>query len=440
MASTKCERWFVSGSEAVRSFADWGYVVHSSRNRISLTLVAFCGLVPASAIAALDFVTQWGAHGNGPGQFSYPTGVAIAPDGDVFVSDGGNSRLCRFTPDGQFVATIGGGGSGPGRFQGPDNLQFSPTNGDLYVTDKNNHRIQRLTEAGAFVLEWGSFGTGPGQFDAPWGIHVDASGNVWVTSREQMRVQKFTENGQFLAEWGVQGTGPGQFLNPHGIATDEAGNVYIDDVYRCDIQKFDSALGYLMKWGSEGSGPGQFLHPEHICYAHGLIVVVDFFTHPHAGRLSSWSTSGAFQEVMVAGPAGICDMCFDNAYDAAQDAQGYWYVVEWANHRIKKLREETVGVESLAGTSASVLGQPSPNPSSGAVRVPLEFPATSVGPYELAIFDVRGQRVFARRLPLSRELLWDGMDRSGRAVGAGVYFIDLRGEGVHETRKMVRVH
>src|SRR5262245_22003271 len=157
-----------------------------------LVALGFVAAVPSPAFAELTFVTQWGAYGSGPGQLAYPTGVAIAPDGDVFVSDGGNSRLCRFTPDGQFVGVIGSPGSSPGRFQGPDNLQFSPTNGDLYVTDKNNNRIQRLTESGAFVLEWGSFGTGPGQFNAPWGIHVDAAGNVWVTSREQFRVQKFT--------------------------------------------------------------------------------------------------------------------------------------------------------------------------------------------------------------------------------------------------------
>ena len=411
------------------------------RDVFALVFAGSFALTPSHSFAELSFVTQWGGYGQGPGQLAYPTGVAIAPSGDVFVSDGWNNRLCRFTPDGQFVAIIGSSGSGPGQFQGPDNLQFSPTNGDLYVTDKNNNRVQRLTESGAFVLQWGSYGTGPGQFDAPWGIHVDAAGNVWVTSREQFRVQKFTENGQFLLEFGVQGTNPSQFLNPHGIATDELGNLYIDDVYRCDVQKFDSALNFLLKWGSEGLGPGQFLHPEHICHANGLIVVVDFWIHPHAGRLTSWSTSGVFEETMVAGPAGTCDMCFDNAYAAARDAQGYWYVVEWANHRIKKLREAAVGVDELASAASGsrVLGEPFPNPSSGAVRLPLEIPRSSPTPWELTIFDVHGARVLSQRLGRSGDIFWDGRDQTGRAVGAGVYFVSLRGDGVDEMRKLVRV-
>ena len=397
----------------------------------------------APAFAALDFVQHIGSFGTGPGQLAYPTGVAIGPSGDLFVSDGGNNRLVRFTTDGQYVATIGGGGSTPGRFQAPDYLAFSPVSGDLFVMDKGNDRVQRLHEDGTFVLEWGSLGTGPGQFDNPWGVHVDASGNVWITSQEQTRVQKFTETGQYLGEWGVPGTANGQFLLPHGIASDELGNIFVVDPYRYDVQMFDPSGAWLMKFGSEGSNPGQLIHPEDITWSRGRIVIVDFWHHPHAGKVSAFSaTSGAFQEVMAVGPVGLCDMCFDNAYDAVDDGAGNWYVLEWANHRIKKLHESGLGAGDALAADAGLraLGEPVPNPSRGAVRFDLRVP-NAAGPCELSVFDVRGLPVFTRAIDpaaMSR-VSWDGRGADGRSLGAGVYFVALRGEGLSETRKVVRI-
>jgi DNA-binding beta-propeller fold protein YncE len=169
-----------------------GSLMSSCCRVIALALIASA---PEFATAELTYVTQWGGYGVGPAQFNYPTGIALGPNGHVYVTDGGNNRVSRFTPDGEFVDTIGGFGNGPGQFNRPDHLHFSPTNGDLYITDLNNHRVQRFTPDGDFVLMWGSFGNGPGQFAGPWGIHVDSSGSVWVVSQGQKRIQKFTENG-----------------------------------------------------------------------------------------------------------------------------------------------------------------------------------------------------------------------------------------------------
>ncbi len=409
---------------------------------LAAALVSFA-FAPGTSGAQLVYVTHWGEYGQGPGQLAYPTGIAVAPDGHVYVSDGWNNRICRFTPDGKFVASFGGAGSGPGKFQGPDHLQFSPTNGDLYVTDKNNHRIQRFTESGAFVLQWGSFGTGPGQFAAPWGIHVDSAGDVWVVSREQTRLQKFTENGVFLTQWGIPGTGFGQFLKPHGIATDEAGNIYVSDVERHDIQKFDAFGEYLLEWGSPGSLPGQFLHPHHLTYRSSEIVVVDWLEHPHGGRLTAFTTEGTLTGVLVAGSQGTGELQFHTPYGVAYDPQGLWYVAEFGNHRVQKLREGAVAVESAGSSDLRVLGDPTPNPFSGAVRVQVSLPHGATGTYELSIFDARGARVFARLLetpgPRSLSFEWNGTNLSGRAASAGVYFVALRGDGIRETRKVVRI-
>lgn len=412
-----------------------------ARNFLAIALAVACAFHPADATADLTYVTEWGSFGSGPSQFNFPLGIALSPGGDLYVADGANNRVSRFTADGQFVASFGSLGSAPGQFREPNHLQFSPTNGDLYVTDLNNARIQRFTAEGAFVLAWGTQGPGPGQFLAPWGIHIDASGNVWVACRDQTRVQKFSENGGFLEQWGG---GPGQFPRPHGIVTDAAGNVYISDVERHDVQKYDSTGEYVLQWGSPGSVPGEFLHPHHLTYVGGEIVVVDWLEHPHGGRLTSFDTSGVLTGVVISGTQGTAPLQFHTIIQAATDGQGTWWVVEWGNHRVQKLRDAAVGVEtwSTIGSSTRVLGDPFPNPSSGAVRLALQLPP-SASECELAIFDVSGKRVLQRilhsSLPSSAGFVWDGVDGTGRAVGAGVYFLAVSGDGFHEMRKMVRV-
>lgn len=303
-------------------------------------------LVAGSGSAELAFVAQWGDSGTGPMQFRYPTALVLSPtSGDLYVSDGGNNRVTRFTPDGAFVEYVALPGATPGRVLAPDQLAFSPTNGDLYVTDKTNHRVTRLTPEGDFVLMWGSFGTGPGQFAAPWGIHIDAAGIVYVTSRDQTRVQKFTETGAYVGEWGFPGTGPGQFQKPHGVLTDLEGNIYVSDVQRHDIQKFDAAGSYVLQWGSPGSLPGQFLHPHHMSLHEGQLVVVDWLEHPHGGRLTQFTPEGGMAGVIVEGTQGTGELQFHTIFAAAQDGAGSWYVIEWGNHRVQKMRSTAVGVE-----------------------------------------------------------------------------------------------
>lgn len=82
--------------------------------------------------------------------FAAPDGICVAPDGTLFVADHDNHAIRKITPQG-YVVTIAGNGT-PGyvdgagtnaRFHFPSGLALAP-NGDLLVTDAGNHCIRRL--------------------------------------------------------------------------------------------------------------------------------------------------------------------------------------------------------------------------------------------------------------------------------------------------------
>src|SRR5205085_307165 len=83
---------------------------------------------------------------NGPDTFDRPTGVAIAPNGDIFVSDGhlpnahNNGRILKFTKDGKFIKSWGKKGSAPGDFDEPHDIFIGGSQNRLYVADRRNQR------------------------------------------------------------------------------------------------------------------------------------------------------------------------------------------------------------------------------------------------------------------------------------------------------------
>ena len=86
------------------------------------------------------------------GQFNNPAGVAVASDGNVYVSDPGNDRIQKFTPTGVFVTKWGTYGTGDGEFSYPQGVAVA-SDGSVYVADESNHRIQKFTSGGVFVTK-----------------------------------------------------------------------------------------------------------------------------------------------------------------------------------------------------------------------------------------------------------------------------------------------
>ncbi len=79
--------------------------------------------------------------------FHLPSDIAFDSKGNLYVLDSGNHRIQKFTPDGQYVTTIGNKGQGPGEFVYPLSLDVDPK-GYLHVSDPGNQRIQVLKPDG----------------------------------------------------------------------------------------------------------------------------------------------------------------------------------------------------------------------------------------------------------------------------------------------------
>ena len=153
-----------------------------------------------------------GACGRGLGEFRFvstqnpakPPGGAIAVTGEyVYVADSGNNRIERFDLDGGEAMEWGSKGSGPGQFSYPHGVA---ANGDeVVVADDDNHRIEKFGPEGTFESQDGEAGSGPEQFSFPYGVALDGAGNVYVADDMNSRVVELNPELDYVRAWGGYG-------------------------------------------------------------------------------------------------------------------------------------------------------------------------------------------------------------------------------------------
>lgn len=193
----------------------------------------------------------WGERGTAEGDFNYPSGIAVAPDGKVYVADWGNRRIQYFTPTGGF--------SGKWEVSEPRDVEFGP-DGNLYCLSFRSG-VYCYTKTGSLVRHWGFEGSGPGGFYQPSGIACAPDGKVYVADTDHSKIQYFTSTGSFLSSWGSSGEGNGEFDKPRGIAVASNGVVYVTDWGNSRIQYFSPTGSFLGKLNGVFSS-----HPEKITF------------------------------------------------------------------------------------------------------------------------------------------------------------------------------
>jgi DNA-binding beta-propeller fold protein YncE len=165
-----------------------GIAIDNARNRILVVDSAAHQIV----VFGLDGsrLSRTGARGSAPGQFNFPTNIALDSQGRVYVSDSLNFRVQVLDENLNPIRQIGKKGDLPGYFSQPKGLALD-SDDRLYVVDANFEAVQIFDKDGALLMSFGHEGHGPGEFWLPTSISIDPSGRIWVADSYNRRVQAF---------------------------------------------------------------------------------------------------------------------------------------------------------------------------------------------------------------------------------------------------------
>jgi len=209
-----------------------------------------------------SFVRAWGDAE----LFNNPHSAIFDENGDIWTTDSDDQLVRKFTADGELLMTIGkkgviGDNSSTDSFNGPNAVAIAP-NGDIYISDGyENARIVHFNSDGEFIrIIGGGEGSEPGQLKVVHGVAIDSNGRILVNDSDNQRVSVFDSDGKFVETWPVLSRGvsvitaddtfyisdvnagsisvlkdgkvveviplPGR---PHGMSLDSDGTIYISD-------------------------------------------------------------------------------------------------------------------------------------------------------------------------------------------------------------------
>ena len=206
-------------------------------------------LSPAGEVLMMIEAAKKAWSGNGLDTFDRPTGVAVAPNGDVFVTDGhmpnqhNSARVVKFSKDGRFIKTWGHRGAAPGDFDEPHDIFIGGSEGHVYIADRRNNRIQVFDQDGNFITSWRQFGQ-------PSSVFVGKDDTIYVGASFPDPVAKKGELRGIVVGNAKDGSLKAFIPDPadpdkldvgtsaSGIAADDAGSIFAADVAAHNLRKY----------------------------------------------------------------------------------------------------------------------------------------------------------------------------------------------------------
>jgi DNA-binding beta-propeller fold protein YncE len=283
----------------------------------------------------------FGASGAAPGQFQTPRGVAFAGDGSVYVADAGNHRIQHLQATGDVLQVWGSfadaakSAAPGGTFNEPWGVAVGP-DGAVYVADTWNHRVQKFTADGQFVKMWNGWQLSDRTetFWGPRGIAVDASGRVYVTDTGNKRVVVFDADGNYVTQFGGAGSEPGQLEEPVGVAIDPQGRVVVADTWNQRVQVFaPDATGLTFtpaaSWAVAAWYSQSLENKPFIAVAESGDVVL---TDPEGCRVLEFSPAGQIAHIWGQCSSGIDG--FGQPSGIAADRAGGVWISDATNQRL----------------------------------------------------------------------------------------------------------
>jgi YD repeat-containing protein len=175
----------------------------------------------------------------GEGLLQRPCGVAIEPaTHHIFIADSLAHQVVVLSAQGHVLARIGKRGSAPGEFNFPTAVALD-SRGRLYVCDALNFRVQQFDNRFVPLRSIGTKGDMPGCFAQPKALAVDRDDHLYVLDAQFEAVQVFDPEGRLLLSFGEEGRQPGQFWLPTGISIDAQSRIWIGDSYNRRVQLFE---------------------------------------------------------------------------------------------------------------------------------------------------------------------------------------------------------
>jgi DNA-binding beta-propeller fold protein YncE len=205
-------------------------------------------------------INSWGTYaniidGSAPaGTFNEPWGIAVGPDGSIYVTDTWNYRIQKFSPLGEFIRMWGtyNIGSSPQGLYGPRGI-IVDKDGKVFVTDTGNKRVVIYDSDGNYLSEFGSAGLDVGNLDEPVGITMDNEGKIYIADTWNRRVQVFQPDQtgltfSYVTSWDVIGWFGQSTNNKPFITVSPTGNIFLSDPEGSRILEFSTQGEFIHGW------------------------------------------------------------------------------------------------------------------------------------------------------------------------------------------------
>jgi sugar lactone lactonase YvrE len=189
-------------------------------------------------------------------------GAALAASASQSGPSPGSARghqVYKFSPDGKLLMTLGkvGGAAAPDYFYQPNDVLVAP-NGNIFVSEGHggaNARVLKFTPDGTLITSFGRKGSAPGEFNVPHALAMDSQGRLFVGDRANNRIQIFDQDGTFLEAWG-------QFSRPSGLFIDKQDMLYAADSESGGVAPERTAWTRGIRIGSARDGKVMYLIPD----------------------------------------------------------------------------------------------------------------------------------------------------------------------------------
>lgn len=340
---------------------------------------------PLSTTAAIITIAGNGTPGfSGDGspasgaQLNLPFGVAIDAQGNILIADSANNRIRGISTQG-IITTVAGsdhaaGDGGPAltaRMFGPGGVAIAP-DGSVYISDTNNNRVRHVSTDGIIS-------TVASNLSSPNGLAFDASGALYIADTDANVIRKLV-NGSLTIVAGIAGVSGNDGDNlsatsahleaPNAMTFDNAGNMYIADSGNNRIRIVNPG-GTISQFAGDASqglpgfdGDGGPASSAHMNYpralsldTHGNLYIADFFNDrvrmvsAATQNITTVAGTGVRGGVGDGGPAALAQLALPTGL--AFDNLGNLYIADSLNNRIRMIAAngtlQTVAGDSVAG-------------------------------------------------------------------------------------------